>query len=71
MGNASTNAQPKRYQTLRAALDREQMTQAQFAKLIGKSEAYVSNILAGRFRPSLLVAARIQRVLNVDIEAMV
>lgn len=71
MRNASTKAQPKRYQTLHSALQAEGMNQRQLAKLIGKSEAYVSNILAGRFRPSLVVAARIQRVLNVDIGAMV
>jgi transcriptional regulator with XRE-family HTH domain len=67
---ASTKTQPKRFTTIRAALEAQGLTQREFARLIDCSEPYVSNLLAGKFRPSLPVADRIQRVLNVDLGAI-
>jgi transcriptional regulator with XRE-family HTH domain len=70
MRNASTKAEPKRFTTMRAAMEAKGVTQRELARLIDTSEAHVSNILAGRTRPSLTLADRIQRVLNVDLGAM-
>lgn len=73
MANASTKTAPKRlnrYQSLQAALKEQKLTQRQLAKLIGKSESYVSRVLSGDFQPSLPVAVRIQRALNVDLASL-
>lgn len=70
MTRATRKTVQKPFTTLRGALDAHGMTQRELARLIGKDEPYVSNLLRGKFRPSLPMADRIQRVLNVDLAAM-
>ena len=46
------------------------MTQREVARLIGRTESYVSKLVHRRERPSLRMALVIERELNVDPAAL-
>lgn len=72
MGKASTKAQPfkKRYFDFKEACDDSGMTYAEIGARLGKKHrSYVSNVCARRFRPSLEMMAKIEKLLNVDMRA--
>lgn len=56
----------RRFYSLKAALDAHDLKQNEAARILGKSEAYVSKLVNRRERPSLEIAVRIEQLWNVD-----
>jgi len=73
MGNTRKNARkgvPEKYYSVQAAIEAQGLTRKQVCDLIGKDKSYVSKLVNRKARPSLVMAERIGRVLNVEISAL-
>lgn len=72
MAASSANLEKIKYQSLQAAVDASPLTQRAIAKAVGISESYFCHLLKdGKRRPSLAVALRLARVLDVDLAGLV
>lgn len=77
MARSSTNT-AFRYQSLKAAIDATGLTQREVARRAGVHETYICALLASEKnpskknpkRPSLRVAVRLEKLLNVDPSAL-
>jgi transcriptional regulator with XRE-family HTH domain len=61
----------RRYRTVRAYLEANGITQEQFARVLGISQAHLSEILSGRKRPSVAVALQIEAVTGVTVRQLI
>lgn len=57
--------------TLREYLDANGITQAQFARRVGTTQAHVSRVLSGGRVPSLEMAIRIAREAGIPVESLI
>lgn len=71
MSSSSTKAQQFRYQTLQAAVTASGLTHDEIAKRVGVDRTYVTHLLRdGKRQPSLAIALRLSRVLDMDPAAL-
>lgn len=67
MGNTRKNGRAgKVYSSLREGIKARGLSQVEAARILGKSEPYVSKLVNKKERPSLEMAVRIARLFNVD-----
>ena len=65
-----TGRAPDKYFSVAAAIEAQGLTRKQVCDLIGKDKSYVSKLVNRKARPSFEMAVRIERVLHVDIAAL-
>lgn len=71
MNDMRPRRRPRRpFPTLRAYFDQTLTKQVDIAADLGISEAHLSNIVAGRRRPSVVLAVKLSMLTNVPVEAI-
>ena len=71
MSNATKNgpAPKQRFYDFEEALKASGMTQAEVARLVGKTPAYISRLKTRQFRPSARMIVKFDDLLGVDARA--
>lgn len=68
-GRRKTSRPRPSYASLAAYLEASGDTQAQIAKRVGASQAYVSRIVSGQAIPRPLLAARLSEYANIPLDS--